>query len=473
MKNIIVCTLILSAMCHLNAQLVPKQGPSVDFSHGKLVVSENHRFLQFQDGTPFFYLGDTGWEFFHRLTFKDAEKYLENRRQKGFTVIQAVILAELDGLNTPNMNGDRPFIDNDPGKPNKAYFAFVDSLIRLAETKGIFIGLLPTWGDKVDKAGWGQGPEIFNPENAFAYGKYLGERYKNFPNIIWIGGGDRSGGTNSKNTGSNFPVWDAMGKGIKSADPNHLMTFHPWGEKTSAEWFHNSDWLDFNMAQTGHGQRSYAAYRMIREDYARIPVKPCMDGEPRYEDHPINWSPDSLGWFNEMHVRQAAYWNLFTGAHGHTYGCHPVWQMAAPGRNPVGYARHYWYDVLDLPGAAQMLNVRRLIESRPMLQRVPFPEIVLNPGDEYNHIAATRGDGYIMVYTPMGENIELDGTLLPAVKYTTWWFDPRSGKSINAGSLEKKNRLRFMAPSRGPGFDWVLVLDEENKKFSAPGSENK
>jgi hypothetical protein len=197
-----------------------------------------------------------------------------------------------------------------------------------------------------------------------------------------------------------------------------------------------------------------------------------MDGEPRYEDHPINWQPDSLGWFNEMHVRQAAYWNLFSGAHGHTYGCHPIWQMAAPGREPVGYSRHFWYDVLDLPGAWQMLNVRRLIESRPMLKRVPFPEIVLNPGDEYSHITATRGDGYIMVYTPLGNDIELEANLLPAAKYTAWWFDPRSGKSVKAGNIERKSPLRFMAPSRGPGFDWILVLDEEGKNFNPPGTSN-
>ena len=452
--------MLIAGLQPATCQIAPHQGPSVDLSHGRLVVSANHRFLQFEDGTPFFYLGDTGWEFFHRLNFSEAETYLENRRQKGFTVIQAVILAERDGLNTPNRNGERPLIDNDPAKPNEAYFLFVDSLIRLAESKGIFVGLLPTWGDKVDRAGWGTGPVIFTPENAFGYGKYLGNRYKNFPNIIWINGGDRSGGTDASGKGNNFPVWDALGKGIKSVDQNHLMTFHPWGEKSSSEWFHQSEWLDFNMAQTGHGQRSYAIYRMIREDYNREPVKPCMDGEPRYEDHPINWRPDSLGWFNEMHIRQAAYWNLFTGAHGHTYGCHPVWQMAAPGSEFVGYARHYWYDVLDLPGAWQMLNVRRLMESRPMLNRIPFQELVLNPGDEYSHIAAIRGDNYVMVYTPLGNAIEVNGNLLPASAYQVSWYDPRSGKTLKAGKMERKPLLVFTAPSQGPGFDWILILDE-------------
>ena len=468
-KCLIFTIMILSFTGIMTAQLFPHQGPSVNQSHGRLVISENHRFLQFEDGTPFFYLGDTGWEFFHRLTYKEAEQYLENRRKKGFTVIQAVILAELDGINTPNRNGEKPLIDNDPTKPNEAYFAFVDSLIRLAAQKGIFIGLLPTWGDKVDRAGWGKGPLVFTPENALWYGKYLGKRYKDFQNIIWINGGDRSGGTNAAGNGDNFPVWDALGKGIKSTDPNHLMTFHPWGETGSSKWFHNCDWLDFNMVQTGHGQRTYAIYSMIREDYGRTPVKPCMDGEPRYEDHPINWQPDSLGWFNEMHVRQAAYWNLFSGAHGHTYGCHPIWQMAAPGREFVGYARHYWYDVLDLPGAQQMLNVRRLMESRPMLSRVPFSEIVLNPGDEYCRIVATRGDGYLMIYTPLGNSIELDVRLLSATWYTGWWFDPRSGKALGLGRIDKKGTMTFQAPSRGPGFDWILVLDEGGRSFTVPG----
>jgi len=460
LKYILICCWVVTGILSVEAQLIPHQGPSVDLSHGRLVVSENHRFLQFQDGTPFFYLGDTGWEFFHRLNYREAETYLENRRQKGFTVIQAVILAELDGLNTPNRNGDRPLISNDPTRPNEAYFAFVDSLIRLAAAKGIFIGLLPTWGDKVDKASWGKGPVIFTPENAKEYGNYLGKRYKDFPNIIWINGGDRPGGTDAAGRGNNFPVWDALGKSIKSADPNHLMTFHPWGETSSSRWFHTCDWLDFNMMQTGHGQRSYAIYGMLREDYNRTPVKPCMDGEPRYEDHPINWRPDSLGWFNEMHVRQAAYWNLFTGAHGHTYGCHPVWQMAAPGRDFIGWARHYWYDVLDLPGASQMLNVRRLMESRPMLSRIPFQEIVLNPGDEFSYIAATKGDGYLMVYTPLGNDIILNGNLLPSMTYQVSWYDPRSGKILKTGTTERKPLLEFAAPSRGPGFDWVLILDE-------------
>ena len=188
-----------------SAQESKWNGPSVDFSRGSLQVSPNDRYLQFEDGTPFFYLGDTAWELFHRLDEEEAEKYLENRREKGFTVIQAVALAELDGLNTPNPYGETPLIDNDPTKPNGDYWEHVDYIIKKAEEKGLFIGLLPTWGDKVDPK-WGVGPEIFNPENAYEYGQWIGRRYKDHPNIIWIIGGDRLCG------GDNYPVWDAMPK---------------------------------------------------------------------------------------------------------------------------------------------------------------------------------------------------------------------------------------------------------------------
>jgi hypothetical protein len=448
-----------------SSQELSWKGPSVDFSHGKLKVSENKRFLIFEDGTPFFYLGDTGWELFHRLNKEETEKYLENRRAKGFTVIQAVALAELDGLNTPNAEGNKPLFDNDPSKPNEAYFAHVDWVIRKASEKGIFIGLLPTWGDKVDPATWGKGPKIFNKENAFKYGQWIGNRYKVYPNIIWINGGDRDGG------GDNFPVWNAIAEGIKSVDKNHLMTFHPWGERSSSEWFQNSSWLDFNMCQTGHGQRSYAIYKqIIVRDYNLKPVKPCFDGEPRYEDHPVGWNPEVLGWFNDADIRQALYWNLFSGSFGHTYGCHPIWQMLAGGREPVGLARHNWYDVLDLPGASDLIHARRLIESRPFLSRIPDQSLIIPAYyPETDYVVATRGDGYALIYFPTGWSAEINLDKMRAASITAWWFDPRKGESKLIEKFPGKGTRKFTPPSGGRGNDWILVLDDSSRNFKTPG----
>jgi hypothetical protein len=465
MKHLLVVFIIsVITLPDMLSQEKPWNGISVDFNHGKLKISENKRFLIFEDGTPFYYLGDTGWELFHRLNKDETEKYLENRRAKGFTVIQAVALAELDGLNTPNTEGNKPLIDNDPLKPNEAYFEHVSWVIKKAEEKGIFIGLLPTWGDKVDKQ-WGVGPMIFNKENAFKYGQWIGNRYKNSKNIIWINGGDRDGG------GANKPIWDAIAEGIKSVDKNHLMTFHPWGERSSSEWFDESNWLDFNMCQTGHGQRSYAIYkRIIVRDYNLAPVKPCFDGEPRYEDHPVGWNPDVLGWFNDADIRQAMYWNLFSGSFGHTYGCHPIWQFLTPVREPVGLARHNWYDVLDLPGAFDLIHARRLLESRPFLSRVPDQSLI-SPAyfPETDYVVATRGDGYAFIYFPTGWSAEIQLEKLNAKSLTAYWFDPRNGEAQLIETIPGTGIRKFTPPTNGRGNDWVLVLDDTSKNFKAPG----
>src|SRR3954452_8816814 len=103
----------------------------------RVQVSANRRFLQTVDGQPFFWLGDTAWELFHRLTLEEANDYLEKRQTDEFNVIQAVALAEFDGLETPNAYGEKPLKDNDPAQPNGAYFRHVDAVFDLAAEKGL------------------------------------------------------------------------------------------------------------------------------------------------------------------------------------------------------------------------------------------------------------------------------------------------------------------------------------------------
>ena len=144
-----------------------------------LQVSTNQHHLVTTDGKPFFWLGDTAWELFHRLNREEADYYLQHRANQGFTVIQAVALAEFDGLAVPNPYGEIPLRGNDPAQPNDAYFQHVDYVVDKAAAYGLCIGLLPTWGDKVFKDRWGKGLEIFTPQNAQRYGQWLGNRYKN------------------------------------------------------------------------------------------------------------------------------------------------------------------------------------------------------------------------------------------------------------------------------------------------------
>jgi len=260
---------------------------------------------------------------------------------------------------------------------------------------------------------------------------------------------------------------------IKSVDKNHLMTFHPWGGHSSSEWFQNSSWLDFNMAQTGHGQRSYAIFKtIIVRDYNLNPVKPCFDGEPRYEDHPVGGKPEVLGWFDDADIRQALYWNLFSGGFGHTYGCHPIWQFLDHGRSPTGLARHTWIEDLDLAGASDLIHGRRLMESRPFISRIPDQSIIVpHYFPETDYPVATRGEGYAFVYFPTGSAAEMILDKIGADTINACWYDPRKGEAKIIGNFPGTGTRKFSPPSGGRGNDWILVLDDASKNFKIPGLE--
>lgn len=449
----------------------------------RLKVSDNKRFLVTEDGKPFFYLGDTGWELFHRLNREEADRYLKNRADKGYTVIQAVALAELDGLDDPNPYGHRPLINNDPTRPdvkegaNNDYWDHVDYIVKKAESLGLYIGFLPTWGDKWNKK-WGVGPEVFNSQNAEAYGQWLGQRYKDQNNIIWILGGDRP-----VENELHSEIIRAMAKGLRKGDGGaHLLTLHPTGGRGSAEWFHNDDWLDFNMRQNGHVAEFNPRYEMTRTDYDRSPIKPVFDGEPIYEDHPISFKAKELGHSVAADVRRPLYWDLFTGAFGHTYGHHSVWQMWKPGRKPINNPLMPWDEAIDQPGAAQMQYGRWLMESRPFLTRVPDDSVIVTadppssvPGAGSKRYVATRdADGsYAMVYVPAGRPFKVNLNKLSGDRIKAWWFNPRNGKATLIGTFAKASERQFAPPDAGENLDWVLVLDDASKNFPPPGATKK
>lgn len=448
-------------------------------SLARLEVSVNRRFLVTEDGRPFFYLGDTAWELFHRLNREEATRYLEDRARKGFTVVQAVALAELDGLADPNPYGHRPLLDNDPARPDvkegpeNDYWDHVDFVVRRANEVGIYVGFLPTWGDKWNKK-WGAGPEIFTPENAAAYGEWLGKRYRD-AGIIWILGGDRP-----VETDAHAGIVRAMANGIRRGDGGrHLMTFHPTGGGGSSTWFHGDAWLDFNMRQNGHVAEFTGRYDATRADWNRTPPKPVIDGEPIYEDHPVSFKAPELGHSIAADVRRPLYWDLFGGAFGHTYGHHSVWQMWAPGRNPVNSPLMPWFEAIDQPGASQMQHARRLLESRPVLTRVPDDTVVVEervptsvPGaGRYRFVATRDSEGrYAMVYAPAGRPFRVRMTAVRGPRAKAWWFDPRDGKATPIGEFPTDGGRTFVPPAAGEALDWVLVLDDAAAGFGPPGA---
>lgn len=432
-----------------------------------LKVSENRRFLIKEDGTPFFWMGDTAWELFHKLSLEETEIYLRNRVERKFNVIQAVALAEDKGLTIPNAYGRIPLLTNDSGQYDPlapdlstdvstgsySYWDHVDAVIDLAASLGLYIALLPTWGEYSITC-WGIGPLIFNERNAKKYGQWLGDRYRDKKNIIWVVGGDRP-----LSTSTHFAVVNAMAEGLKIGDDgNHLITYHPCGKTSSSHHMHDETWLDFNMIQSAHTALNLENYKHVELDYQRNPTKPTLDGEPRYEDHPINFNAEN-GYFDDFDIRQAAYWAVFAGAFGHTYGNNCIWFMC---KETTDYFAMHWKTAILSPGAAQMQHLRALVESRPFLSRIPDQSSIAENYKGANHLQATRGDNYLYIYIPNGLSVKVNMGIISGSKVKAYWYNPRNGSWQYINEYENQGILSFMPPSSGRGNDWVLVMDDSS-----------
>lgn len=388
-----------------------------------------------------------------RLSYKDACRYIDNRAKNGFNVIQTVILTELDMPEEPLAAGMQMMQHADDYLPTEAYLSHIDSVVDYAARRGIWLALVPTWGDKVDKQ-WGKGPVVFTPERAAEYGRLLANRYKDRRNIIWIIGGDRGG------DGNNAAVWNAMAESIKAVDHDHLMTFHPHGEHSSSMWFHSQKWLDFNMIQSGHCQQTYDIYRrLLLPDMLLAPEKPVMDGEPRYEDIPRNFRLDD-GRFTDIDVRRTLYQSVLSGACGYTYGNNNLWQMYTTDRKPQCDARIPWKKAMNMPGAKQIKHFVRLWQSLPYRQGTPVTNVIHNTDNSCSDAAvAFLMPETMLCYTPGGTawSITLpDGWT--EVEY--YLMNPRTGKTSKPQNIKntKDNNITITLPD---SLDWTIIINKK------------
>ena len=441
------------------ATVAAEQEPPADpQALAPIEVSPNGRFLQFTDGRPFFWLADTGWEMFHRASREDARRYLDTRAEQGFTVIQAVALAEKGGLDVPTPAGHTPLRDHDPATPDvregpdNDYWDDVEYMIDYANGKGLYVALWAAWGSMVH-----DGPEVLDASNGRAYGEFLGERFGD-KDVVFVLGGDRP-----SNTGGNTAeVWTQVAEGIRAADAGrHLISFHPWGEESSTEMFPNdSAVIDFNLIQGSHKKVPFEELTsLIVEDYGKTPVKPVIDSEVFYEEHPFNWD-SSVGWKTAVHARGAAYYQVFSGAAGHTYGNGAVHQFWEPGMDAPYEVRDPWHEAINHEGATQMQHLKNLMLSRSYFDRVPDQDLITSGTGR-----ATRSESgsWAMVYLPEGGRVGIDTSRLASPTPEATWFDPRTGETRPgaAGTGET-----FTAPDEE---DWVLVLDAAARQPARPG----
>ncbi|HNZ68940.1 MAG: glycoside hydrolase family 140 protein [Prolixibacteraceae bacterium] len=434
-----------------------------------LQVSPNGRFLMGENGNPFFWLGDTGWLLFSKLTREEADFYLQKRKEQGFNVIQVMVLHSLDVVNA---YGDSALVCGDPSRPlctpgagfedEKAYdfWDHADYIVDQAGKRGIYMALVPVWGSNVKKG-------AVSRDQADFYSSWLAERYAGRNNVIWLNGGDIRGSDSTA-------VWNIIGNNLREKAPGHLITFHPFGRMKSSMWFHNAPWLDFNMFQSGHrrydqddtalgyGQDNW---KYARDDYALLPVKPTLDGEPSYESIPQGLHDATQPYWTAADVRRYAWWSVLAGGFGFTYGHNAVMQMHKPGDQDSAYGvKEYWRDALDFPGASAMVHLKNLMLDYPFFERIPDSSLIAGSnGEKYDYLAASRGRDYAFVYTYTGRGMEINLGILEGDSLRASWYSPSDGRMTPAGTLENTGTALFNPPGEpAEGNDWVLVLESGN-----------
>ncbi|MFD2731354.1 glycoside hydrolase family 140 protein [Pedobacter alpinus] len=433
-------------------------------------IHPESRYFETNSGKPFFWLGDTGWLLFKKLSREEVVAYLDNRAEKQFNVIQVMGIHELSVANfygdsaLINKNIEAPKVtegDNFKNSTEYDYWDHVSYIIDEAEKRNIYIAFVPIWGGAV-KSG------KVKASQAVKYANFLVDRFGKKPNIIWMNGGDIRGSEYTE-------VWKSIGQTIRSRDSLHLMTYHPRGRTSSADWFHNEKWLDFNSFQSGHRRydqdtsknelRHYGEdnWKYVLETYDTKPAKPILDAEPSYEAIPEGLHDSLEVRWTDAAVRRYAYWSVFSGAAGFTYGHSAVMQFHKPDQGAGSYGVRNWEfytRALNDPGAGQMQFLKKLMLSKPYFDRIPDQSIIANQKGKYNYLMATRGKDYAFVYTWTGRELNVNMGKINGVKVKASWFKPTDGTQTAIAEVDNNGIKSFNPPGEEKdGNDWVLILE--------------
>lgn len=400
---------------------------------GPIKISANGRYFIDHDGKPFFWLGDTAWPLLSRYSPSQAEAYLRNRGAKGFTVIQCVAAWVLPGGHNdtndvpdssdkpqPNTFGERPWLEGNPATPNDVYFKHIDHLVDFANRQGLVLAILPTWGFYVNQT------HRLNIQNARAYGRWLGKRYKDAPNIIWVNGGDR------------LPVgfedvYRELAHGLREGDGGaHLISYHICGWYSTSQFLLNEDWLDFNMIQTWTEWSK--VYPAVAADRALSPVKPVVLAEGAYENGPEY----PQGPITPLIVRRQAWWTVMAGGFP-TYGQNQMWRMGKG-----------WDSTFDTPGAEQVAKMKEILSAYHWWELVPDQGLYASGASSGRTLntamRSLKGDLAILYLSSQCRFfVHLHKILTKNVKAT--WVSPVTGERKEAGTFATGNLNDRLFPS--------------------------
>jgi len=397
-------------------------------------LSADRKYLVDQNNVPFLVTGDAAWSLIAKLNATDAATYLEDRRVRGFNLVMVNLVERRYSATPPstNANGNAPFTGAPFATPSEAYFAYADSVITLAQQKGIAVLLAPAYlgYDGVTPVeGWWDEMVAAGPAVLTTYGAYVGNRYKNFDNIIWLEGGDRSP--------SDLSFTNAVANGIKSVDTRHLHTAH-WNQEDLGSDL-GVTWLDFNTVYTYN-----PVY--LKSAAAISAGLPFILLESTYENERSITVPE---------VRAQAYYALLTGGVGQIFGNRPIWLFDTGWNGATG---------ISSPGSVSMNQLQKLFAPRAWTGLVPAQSVITagagsNGGTDYAVLAKSTDGRLAIAYLPSSRAITLNLTTMAAhAPINARWYNPSNGvfTAVTGSPLAAAAGIALTPPAAG---DWVLLLE--------------
>lgn len=451
-------------------QVTPYAGRDLLLRRGRLRVAEGRRHLEYADGTPFFWLGDTWWMgLCRRLAWPwGFQELTADRVSKGFTVVQIVA-----GL-YPDMEPFDARGANEAGFPwelgferiNPSYFDMADLRIAYLIRSGLVPCIVGSWGYYLEAAGI----SVLK-----RHWRHLIARYGAYP-VVWCAAGEALMGyylapKEERNAPERLnrlrASWSELVRHIRAVDVfGNPVTIHP--TRYGHDQVDDPSLLDLDMLQTGHSGYPTLATTvdLLAESLAHEPKMPVLVGEVNYE---------GIVESSREEIQRFHFWScMLSGAAGHTYGANGIWQVnrrdAPYGPSPHGtsWGNTPWEEAYHLPGSAQLGLGKRLLERYPWWQFEPHPEWIephQGGGDRMLPYAAGVAESVRVCYIPapaiwsVWEGKTTIQELEEDVTYHGFWFDPKTGQEHDLGLVTGNGRGRYVLPKPPIFQDWVLVLE--------------
>ncbi len=451
---------------------VENDGSSEFEKHGFVKISENGRYFTYDDGTPFFWIGDTNWQAPNYVQTtacnypgcrcgNQFKHEVDNRVAKGFNVYQTYFDSAMsDG---GGQNGKLPAIwkTKFTMPATDVFNEKIDYMFEYLYENGMVAAL----GFGVHTAT----TDNIKEEDFLRFVRYIVARYSCY-SIAWISGQEITNNKESaKNPGrSAMDMYVEASKLVSELDcynhPNGAHMYVITSADERAMRLDKEEWHQWWAVQSGHGKvvqpKTYYQSYFVS---ALGNVKPYVEAEANYED--IN-----CGGFTGYDANRYCAWNaIMNGACGFTYGATGIWANCYSNENntgwfgPTSYSYEPWYMGLDKPGSYEVKYLKEFFERLPWEKLSPAYYNTYY-GDFLKSETSTMlmsEDMSTVVCYFRSKKLET-GTLKKIdanKKYNAYWFNPLTGSYISVGTVEGNES--YDIGDKPTEQDWVFLLTTE------------